>query len=321
MSLENSEENLDLTSKEDPLGKYQQLEVKNDSRKENVNPFYQIALFEFKQNFFTVKMLVVGVLFVFVIVASTYGLINLANSQGIDTPVGNLKLESNEEVILSTMSPFLSYMGALMAVVFGFSTITKEFSGKRIDILASTPVKISSLVLGKLFGVTIALGIPVTLSLPVVVLLIRFKLGDFPSLFGVAAFWFFTMVFLMTFVLFSFVFATFSRSPGASVTYGITLFLIYTFFWPLITAFFQSLLGYKVGIGGDSTKGALVVMDRVGLINPVINYQNAVAFIFEKKEVHGMPSWLPALILVLMAVGLTFAVINLFKRRITYQNY
>jgi len=293
------------------------------TRKKELRRLMKVANFEFKQNFFTLKMLVSGSFFLFVILSSTYGLAHLGSSdQGITTPLGVLTLDlSDPECVLSTTSPFIAYLTALLAVVFGFSAVTQEFSGKKIDMLATRPISPGAIVTGKLLGVVGALSVPVTISLPLVVLIIRVKMGAFPSLPGLLAFWSFTVVFMATFVLFSFLFGLVARSVAEAVTFGVSLFLLYTFFWPLLTLLVQALLGFEVGIGKEMSEGSLVVTDVLGLLNPVVNYQNAVAFIFERKEIHGMPPWVPSAVLVLTALGLLFLVRRLFRTRLEKQNY
>ncbi len=229
-----------------------------------------------------------------------------------------LRLDTPDSV-LSTVSPIIAYVMALMTVVFGFSTVTSELKSGTIDLLVTKPMKTTNIIGAKFLGITGALSVPVTLSLPLCVLIIRYRFGVIPSLWGTLAFWVFTVIFIATFVLLSLIFATISRSTATSVTLGITLFLIYTFFWSILTYSVQYLLGCD--IGKVSNPRNLAITDTLGLLNPVINYQNSVALVFDSRNVHGIPSWLPSLALLAMMVGLFFLVRALFSRRIRKQDY
>lgn len=283
----------------------------------------RVTVFEFKRNFFSLKMLVAGGFFLLVILSATYGLAHIGSTgKNISTPMGVFKLDlSDPECVLSTTSPFIAYLVALLAVVFGFSTVTQEFTDKKIDLLATRPVSPGTIVTGKLFGVAGALSVPVTISLPIIVFIIHLKMASIPSIPGLLAFWFFTVVFIATFVLFSFLFALISRSSASAVTFGVSLFLLFTFFWSLLTMVVQALLGYPVGMGKEMSSGSLVVTDVLGLLNPVVNYQNAVAYIFERREIHGIPSFLPWVVLLLTTGALLIAVRRLFRRRVEQQDY
>lgn len=239
---------------------------------------------------------------------------------GIDTAFGKAILELDEpDAVLSTVSPIIAYITALLTVVFGFSSITSELNSKTIDLLVTKPTRAENIITGKFLGITAALGIPVTLCIPACMIIIRDALGGIPSIWGTLGFWFFSIIFIGTFVLFSLLFATLARSTGTSVTLGISLFLVYTFFWSLITYVVQYLIGCDVK--DVSNPSNLRINDTLGLLNPVINYQNAVALVFDSKNIYGVPVWLPAAMLVAMMILLFFVVRALFARRIRDQDY
>ena len=136
-------------------------------------------------------------------------------------------------------------------------------------------------------------------------------------------FWVFSLVFIATFVLFSLIFATMSRSGGEAIVSSVMLFLIYTFIWPLITILVQALTLGNVGFFGfqEGPEESLIAIDTVGLANPVINYQNAIAFVFDTKDIHGIPPWTPMASLFLWMIVLLFISRRVFTDRIRKQDY
>jgi hypothetical protein len=112
-----------------------------------------------------------------------------------------------------------------------------------------------------------------------------------------------------------------SRSGGEAIISGIMLFLIYTFIWPLITLLVQAVAGVEVNLFREGSENSLTAIDTVGLANPVMNYQNAIAYVFSTKNIHGIPPWLPLVCLVAWMIGLLFLSRRLFTKRIREQDY
>jgi len=366
------------------------LEGNGDASREIKNLF-TVAGFEFRRNFFSVKMLVAGSIFIFVILASTMGLAQLSGylfslepdhrehliegpvpdelktafeehghslgndtwmephdeewiiyigdnatyrisndthelkvynwgDGGFNTPIGRVLLELDEpDWVMSTVSGIIANVMALITVVFGFSTITSELNSRTVDLLVTKPMKIGNIISGKVMGISAALSIPVTICIPLCSLIIYRQLGSAPSVWGSLGFWFFSVIFIATFVLFSLLFATLARRTATSVILGISLFLLFTFFWNLISYAVQYLLGCD--IMDVSNQRNLIIYDTLGLLNPVINYQNSVALVFSSKDIHGIPPWLPPVFLILMMVGLIFLTRHRFYKRIRNQDY
>jgi len=371
-------------------GTENQRERSGDASREMRN-LLSVAGFEFRRNFFSVKMLVAGSIFIFVILASTMGLAQLSGYQfslepdhrehliegpvpselktafeeqghplgndtwmephneewiiyigdnasyrisndthelkiynwgdgGFNTLIGRVLLELDEpDWVMSTVSGIIANIMALITVVFGFSTITSELNSRTVDLLVTKPMKIGNIISGKVMGISAALSIPVTICIPLCSLIIYRQLGSAPSVWGSLGFWFFSVIFIATFVLFSLLFATLARRTATSVILGISLFLLFTFFWNLISYAVQYLLGCD--IMDVSNEKNLIIYDTLGLLNPVINYQNSVALVFSSKDIHGIPPWLPPVFLILMMVGLIFLTRHLFYRRIRNQDY
>jgi ABC-type transport system involved in multi-copper enzyme maturation permease subunit len=274
-----------------------------------------VAAFEFRRNFFSVKMVVAAGFFLFVMLASTYGL-----TETNEIMMLRLKLDEPNE-ILSTTSPILAYVMALIVVIFGSNSITEELNSRTVDILVCKPMKPSTIITGKFLGITSALGVPVTIAIPLMILIIRDRMGYSPDALGILGFWFFSLMFMATFVLFSLLFATMSRSGGEAIISGIMLFLIYTFIWPLITLLVQAVAGVEVNLFREGSENSLTAIDTVGLANPVMNYQNAIAYVFSTKNIHGIPPWLPLVCLVAWMIGLLFLSRRLFTKRIREQDY
>lgn len=274
-----------------------------------------VAAFEFKRNFFSVKMLVAAGFFLFVMLASTYGL-----TETDEIMMLRLNLDEPND-ILSTTSPILAYVMALIVVIFGSNSITEELNSRTVDILVCKPMKPSTIITGKFLGITAALSIPVTIAIPFIILIIRGRMGYSPDSLGILGFWFFSLIFIATFVLFSLLFATMSRSGGEAIISGIMLFLIYTFIWPLITLLVQALAGVDINLFQEGAEKSLIAIDTVGLANPVMNYQNAIAYVFSTRNIHGIPPWLPMTCLIGWMFALLFLARWLFTKRIREQDY
>ena len=259
--------------------------------------------------------LVAAGFFLFVMLTSTYGL-----TQTNEIMMLSFDLDEPND-ILSTTSPILAYVMALIVIIFGSNSITEELNSRTVDILVCKPMKPSTIITGKFLGITTALGVPVTIAIPFITLIIHSRMGYSPDALGILGFWFFSLMFIATFVLFSLLFATMSRSGGEAIVSGIMLFLIYTFIWPLITLFVQTLAGVEINLFREGSENSLIAIDTVGLANPVMNYQNAIAYVFSTKDIHGIPPWLPLICLIGWMIVLLYFTRWCFTKRIREQDY
>ena len=291
-----------------------------DSKREpskELHNLITITAFEFKRNFFSIKMVVAAGFFLFVMLASTYGF-----TESNEIMMLRFNFDGPDD-ILSTTAPILAYVMALIVVIFGSNSITEELDSRTVDILVCKPMRPRTIVTGKFLGITAALGVPVSIAVPLMILIIQRKMGAIPDVLGIMGFWVFSLVFIATFVLFSLIFATMSRSGGEAIISGIMLFLIYTFIWPLITILVQAItLGhvdfFKFQGGSEES---LIAIDTVGLANPVMNYQNAIAFVFDSKDIHGIPPWIPMASLIVWMIVLLLVSRWVFTERIREQDY
>ncbi|WP_461863284.1 ABC transporter permease [Thermococcus sp.] len=147
-------------------------------------------------------------------------------------PPGGLKIYN----IMWGVTHYMSLVGGIFAIALGFDAITKEKEGQTLKVLMSHPVYRDQIILGKLIGGALALGIAVIVT-AVITLGIVMSVGitvDKTSAIRFLVYFFFVYLYLLLFFAMAVAFSVFSRTSGNALMWALILFLTVTIIFSTI---------------------------------------------------------------------------------------
>ena len=142
------------------------------------------------------------------------------------------------------ISFYLGFVGAIFAISLGFDAITREYEGRTLKVLMGHPVFRDQVILGKLLGgaITIGLSVAVTALLTVGTLLwIGVSIEDYSR---IAVYFLLVYLYLLVFFTMAVAFSTHSKSSGNALMYSLVMFLaLMTVLSPLASIIAHELAG------------------------------------------------------------------------------
>ena len=276
---------------------------------------FVIAKHEFIYNLFSLRMLIMLFLLTLAVLGGAYGLSYIIVHEKQDALNINIK-DAND--VIGGMSAFISYIGSLMAIVFGFDSITREQTQGSMDFLLTRPVSRRGILLGKFLGITLSIAVPTTLVLAIGVCMVSYMVGV-PDTTVIVAIFVLTVLFIGTFISFQQIFSTLSRNMVEALITGITLYLTYTMFWMLFPLGCGYILGVDISSNPATAEAARqkdTLVDIYSLFNPNAAYQGALSGIIDPSYVHGMHYLTPSLAMVLWFIVTLVINIEIFNMKI-----
>lgn len=162
---------------------------------------------------------------------------------------------------------FLPIILPVMAMVLAYGAIAREKSEGSLDLLLSKPVSRVGVALGKLTGVFGSMALPVIIILLAAAAVIWLSTGTTPTGSFLASFIAEALLLLLIYTLLFLAVSANVRSLGTALMVSILLFLVFAFFWGIISVVVASLVAAP---GSVQWFEALVVM---GLGSPTGVYQ------------------------------------------------
>lgn len=287
----------------------------NSRLKQNLFGIFVIIKQEFVYNLFSLRMLVLLFILTFAVLGGAYGLSYLIVHGKQDAL--NINFTDANDVI-GGMSSFIAYIGSLMAIVFGFDSITREQTQGSMDLLLTRPITRRGIILGKFIGITLSILVPLTVVLAIGVGMVTYMVG-MPDVDVTVALFVLTFLFIGTFISFQQIFSTLSRNIVEALITGITLYLLYTMFWMLFPLGCGYILGMDISSNPATAEAARqkdALVDVYFLFNPNTAYQSALSGIIDPSYVHGMHYLTPSLALVLWFLVTLVINIEIFNMKI-----
>ncbi|MFQ5986169.1 MAG: ABC transporter permease subunit [Thermoplasmata archaeon] len=167
----------------------------------------------------------------------------LNNTRDLGFPFGsNPFAESPDGILAFSGLLFLPLILPIMAMVLAYGAIARERSEGSLDLLLSKPVSRIGVALGKLTGVFGSMAIPVVAVLLVAAGLIWLTVGTPPTGSFLASFMGVALFLLLVYTLLFLAVSANVRTLGTALLVSILLFLLFAFFWNLISFLAASLL-------------------------------------------------------------------------------
>ncbi|SFO69214.1 ABC-2 type transport system permease protein [Cohaesibacter marisflavi] len=204
-----------------------------------------IALKEAADHMTSARMHLIMMLVLLTAIGAVYAAIGQIKTTTAQDAFLFLKLFTVAKAPLPSFSSFMGFLLPLLAIALGFDAVNGEFSRRTMSRILAQPIYRDAVLFGKFLGGLMVLAIAlVTLWLLMVGLGILF-LGLPPSgadvargLVYLAATLFYTGVWLALALAFS----TLTRSPATSALAALSVWLIFTIFWQMITPLLASVI-------------------------------------------------------------------------------
>jgi ABC-2 type transport system permease protein len=149
-----------------------------------------------------------------------------------------LRLFTTAQQPLPSFVSFLGFLIPLVAIALGFDAINGEYSRRTLSRVLSQPIYRDALLTGKFLGGLIVIAICLLTLWLLVTGLGILSLGLPPGGEEIArglAFLFASFVYAGVWLAVAMAFSTLVRSPATSALCALTLWLVFTVFWPMLT--------------------------------------------------------------------------------------
>lgn len=197
--------------------------------KQEIHGIFTIAKREFFSNFFSMRMLILFIIFALSVIGIAYGLSDISARGG-----EVLKEELSADDILIRVSQTTIYIGSLSAIVLSFDSITRERITNCLDFILSKPISKRGILIGKFLGITFSLSILSSFICILSLITIAKLTNNLPSFPASVGFLIFTNILLGTFVLIQQIFSSLTKNLGTAIVFGIALWFFFGLFWLLI---------------------------------------------------------------------------------------
>ena len=217
------------------------------------------------------------------------------------------KIEGPDEVIGFLAGSFIVLTAPIIAIALAFDSIAKERIQNSLNFLLCRPLGRRSIILGKFFGILLAIAVPVTAVNVTAIMIIASVTGEPASFDLAAAFILLTILFIAIFISLQQIFSTLAKSTGTAIMSGISIWLLFGMFWGLIS------LGINAAIGNAFLSDEWIILsNRIDLINPGGAYGQIMALI-AGNETMGVDPWMPVVAIMVWFILVFILSLEIFR--------
>ena len=187
--------------------------------------------------------------------------------------------------------------GATMcAVLMAFDGVSKDRASGMLEVRLAQPMprrhQASALILGHAQSILI----PVYVLLAASVLVVRFRLGEWPTFTETAVYALSTGLVVLWYTLFALLASTSAKEQGTAIAFGIGVWFFFTFLWALVTTMVAYASGVAVGEANDpawvALEGMLDLLSPNGVYHHLLETQLPTV----ARGVAAWQSWFAALL-------------------------
>ena len=187
--------------------------------------------------------------------------------------------------------------GATMcAVLMAFDGVSKDRASGMLEVRLAQPMprrhQASALILGHAQSILI----PVYVLLAASVLVVRFRLGEWPTFTETAVYALSTGLVVLWYTLFALLASTSAKEQGTAIAFGIGVWFFFTFLWALVTTMVAYASGVSVGEANDpawvALEGMLDLLSPNGVYHHLLETQLPTV----DRGVAAWQSWFAALL-------------------------
>lgn len=157
--------------------------------------------------------------------------------------------------------------GATMcAVIMAFDGVSKDRASGMLEVRLAQPMPRRHQATALILGHAQSILIPVYALLLACLLVVRFRLGEWPTMTEAVVYAVATGLIVLWYTLFALLASTSAKEQGTAIAFGIGVWFFFTFLWALVTTMVAYVSGVAVGEANDPAWVALEGM--LDLLSP-----------------------------------------------------
>ncbi|MCH1616243.1 MAG: ABC transporter permease [Candidatus Poseidonia sp.] len=179
--------------------------------------------------------------------------------------------------------------GATMcAVLMAFDGVSKDRASGMLEVRLAQPMPRKHQATALILGHAQSILVPVYALLLASVLVVRFRMGEWPSITEMLTYALSTGLVVFWYTLFALLASTSAREQGTAIAFGIGVWFFFTFLWALVTSMVAYASGVAVGEANDPAWVALEGM--LDLLSPNGVYHHLLETQLPSVD-RGVPAW------------------------------
>tara|TARA_B100001093_G_scaffold193134_1_gene185632 strand:- start:6190 stop:7020 length:831 start_codon:yes stop_codon:yes gene_type:complete len=142
--------------------------------------------------------------------------------------------------------------GATMcSVLLSYDSVSRERASGVLELRLSQPMPRAHQALAMILGTWRAIMLPTWFMLVLSLLIIRYRMGEWPSLVDCLVHFTSTALILLWYILFTLLASSYTREQGTAISFGVGLWFLFTFLWALVTTMVAYASGVSIGQEND----------------------------------------------------------------------
>ena len=187
--------------------------------------------------------------------------------------------------------------GATMcAVLMAFDGVSKDRASGMLEVRLAQPMPRRHQATALILGHAQSILFPVYVLLAAAVVLVRLRMGEWPSASELLVYGASTGLIVLWYTLFALLASTSAREQGTAIAFGIGVWFFFTFLWALVTTMVAYASGVAVGEANDpawvALEGLLDLLSPNGVYHHLLETQLPTV----DRGVAAWQSWLAALL-------------------------
>ena len=168
--------------------------------------------------------------------------------------------------------------GATMcAVLMAFDGVSKDRASGMLEVRLAQPMPRRHQATALILGHAQSILIPVYALLLACLLVVRFRLGEWPTMTEAVVYALATGLIVLWYTLFALLASTSAKEQGTAIAFGIGVWFFFTFLWALVTTMVAYASGVAVGEANDpawvALEGMLDLLSPNGVYHPLLETQ------------------------------------------------
>jgi len=187
--------------------------------------------------------------------------------------------------------------GATMCgVLMAFDGVSKDRASGMLEIRLAQPMPRQHQAAALVLGHAQAILIPVYTLLILTVVVVRFRMGEWPTLAEALVYGLSTGLIVLWYTLFALLASTTAKEQGTAIAFGVGVWFFFTFLWALVTTMVAYASGVAVGEPNDPTWVALEGMLDMLSPNGVYHHLLETQLPTVDRGIAAWQAWLAALL-------------------------
>ena len=168
--------------------------------------------------------------------------------------------------------------GATMcAVLMAFDGVSKDRASGMLEVRLAQPMPRRHQATALIIGHAQSILVPVYLLLAAAVVVVRFRMGEWPTVVETLVYGLSTGLIVLWYTLFALLASTSAREQGTAIAFGIGVWFFFTFLWALVTTMVAYASGVAVGEANDpawvTLEGMLDLLSPNGVYHHLLETQ------------------------------------------------